>query len=189
MRSRSKSSQSSGRRYSGAASTTIPTSRSWWISGVTAQACASFKMQAGRGMRLVDRCGPAFAQRSNLEDTSGAFHRVPELCSILQLLCGDICRRPVPIRSDGQRTTLIDEQKPAGSIDDIGKGLHNPFPKRRRVRSGMTQCLGEAEPLGPVVVPVLEQMLGEFHFGPAAARERLAGEPWRRPSSRPALRP
>ena len=130
VRSRSKSSQSSGRRYSGAASSTRPTSRSWWISGTPAQASAVVEQPVRDRQRAVARARPAAAQRVELED------RGRSLSTALQKPARSTRRRPAG-RAAGQfhaagdgepRRSSPTQQQPAGRVDDVGEGLDQRSP-------------------------------------------------------------
>ena len=101
VRSRSKSSQSSGRRYSGAASTTRPISRSWWISGIAAQAVLVAASQAGPATLLSLALAPS---RRAAPRTPGCGRRAPSRAqnssAFVELVIGRIGRRPVPRGGD-----------------------------------------------------------------------------------------
>ena len=77
--------------------------------------------------------------------------------------------RPAERRCNRRPAAAVaDQQQSARRIDDVREGLDDPLAERRCVGTGPAERFGEPEPLGAIVVPMLEQMLGELDLGPAA---------------------
>ena len=76
----------------------------------------------------------------------------------------------------------VDQQQPAGRVDDVGEGLDHALAERRGVGPDAADRVGEAQPFGAIIVAMLEQMLGELDLGPAARARRWAAGPSRRRS-------
>ena len=63
-----------------------------------------------------------------------ALQRGPELARGLELAGGRSAARPIPRRRRGDRAgRVLDQQQPAGRVEDVGEGLDDPLAKRRRV--------------------------------------------------------
>ena len=167
--SRSKSSQSSARSTGGRASTIAPASAPPWISGTIAQASARREQPAGHrcGLRRV---GAARAHRVQLDDPAGAAR--DGATSARPRAVGRAV--PVPCRAGARAARRRgDQQQPGRRIGQVGDRLDDARRQRRGV-AGRAERLGEALPLGAVVVAVAEQVLGDLHLGPGAQPRRRA---------------
>ena len=59
------------------------------------------------------------------------------------------------------------QQQALGTVGDIGQRLHHARMQRQRLRSTVSDRAREAQPFSPIIVAVLEQVLGEHDLGPA----------------------
>ena len=171
MRSRSKSSQSSGRRYSGAARSTRPTSRSGGCSGTPAQT-ARFVEHPRRAPEAPCRARLPSRREAPRTRRSGRSLSISLQKSLRILQAGRRagCRRPVPARGDGRapRPPSLTSSSPPGASTTSAKALTIRSPSGGASGPGAAQRFGEAQPFGAIIVAMLEQMLGELDLEPAA---------------------
>ena len=90
--------------------------------------------------------------------------------------------RPVPPRGQFKRAPFAwNEQQPGGAVGYVAQGPDHALVQRRAVSPGKPDGAGKAQPLCPVVIAVLEQVLDQRHPQPAAqARGKRGQDPRQR---------
>ena len=102
-----------------------------------------------------------------IDDKLAAFEK-RHRCTV-QRLARNIDPRPLPARRQFHPAFFAGGQQQARrAIGNIGHRLHDPFAQGRRLRASAAHRIGETNPFGAVVIPVLEQMLGQHDTQPAA---------------------
>ena len=122
------------------------------------------------GERLVSRARPAAAKPLELDDPAALLDLAPEAPAIGQAASRTEFR-PASHQLAATVTdppAIADQKEPARRVDDVGEGLDDALAERAVLGGGAPDRLGEAKPLGAIIVAVLEQMLGELDLDPAA---------------------
>ena len=106
-----------------------------------------------------------------IDDETVAFE---EACRVArQHFCGEFERAPLPARGQRQHAAFVGRhQEAARAVGNVGQHFDHAFGQRGFGRSGAADRFGEAQPLGAVIVPMLEEMLGHRHLEPAAQARR-----------------
>ena len=119
--------------------------------------------------RLVLRACPAPAQRGELDNPAARLERGPEIDCVRERVRPWTAPRPFTGTGNGKAAAAVAHQQySARRIDDVRERADDPLGQRRRFGPGEAQGFGKAQPFRPIIIAVLEQMLGELELDPAA---------------------